>query len=435
MFEQSIAADPNYALAYAGLAETYNVIPSYRAGITSRQAASLADAATRKALELDDSLPEAHLARADFLSFSWKWAEAEQEYRRAIELDPNSATAHYLYAFGLLVPQKKFDQAVEEFRLALSLDPLSPIVNTNYAATLMDAHRYPEALAQFQKTLERDPAFPPSPSQTVATVCRDGRLPNAVIELKKFAGVSGTFSGDAKGFRDLALSAFRKPDEITWVALALSVTGEPKRSLDYLEKALSNQEIEVVLCIRYPSFDPIRSDPRYKALVARMACRSKLCPAWLLLSEASVMTSRVLRLAALLLSLGGGANFSQAPASPVVTIRSAPERPVIEVRGGNEFLNFEMLVRNASGLTLRISQIELSAYDSAHDLVLRKSINTDAFAPSIALIGKQILAPGETLDVFNPFSEFESSPPLTELRYSFCLLRESNDQQRERQSA
>ena len=131
LFQQAIAADPNYALAYAGLGDTYNVIPSYRAGITSRQAALLADAATRKALELDDSLPEAHLARADFLTCTWKWREAEQEYRRAIELDPNSATAHYLYAFSLLVPEKRFDQALEEFHIALALDPLSPIMNTN----------------------------------------------------------------------------------------------------------------------------------------------------------------------------------------------------------------------------------------------------------------------------------------------------------------
>ena len=144
------------------------------------------------------------------------------------------------------------------------------------------------------------------------------------------------------------------------------------------------------------------------------------------------LTSIVLRLAALLLSLGGGAIFCQAPASPVVTIQSAPERPIIEVRGGNQFLNFEMIVRNASALTLRISQIELSVYDSAHQLVLRKSVNTDAFAPSIAVIGSQVLAPGKTLDVFNPFSEFESFVPLTELQYSFCLLRESNEQQRER---
>src|SRR6266567_3313136 len=80
LFQQAIAADPNYALAYAGLADTYNVGPSYRTGVTSRQAGLLADAATRKALELDDSLPEAHLARADFLTFAWKWREAEQEF-------------------------------------------------------------------------------------------------------------------------------------------------------------------------------------------------------------------------------------------------------------------------------------------------------------------------------------------------------------------
>ena len=270
LFQQSIAADPNYALAYAGLADTYNVIPSYGAGINSRQAALLADAATRKALELDDSLPEAHLARADFLSVSWKWAEADQEFRRAIELDPNSATAHYLYAFSLLVPEKKFDQALEEFRVALSLDPLSPIMNTNYAATLMDAHRYPEALAQFQKTLERDPTFGPAHHKLSQLYAVTGNFTDAVSELQKFAGVSGSWNRDAKGFRDLALSAFHKPDQTTWVALALSVTGEPSRALDYLEKAVSDQEIEVVLCIRYPSFDPIRSDPRYKAVVARL---------------------------------------------------------------------------------------------------------------------------------------------------------------------
>src|SRR5258708_31905726 len=116
----------------------------------------MSDAATRKALALDDALTEADLARDGFLTLTWKWREADQEFRRAIELDPNSAAAHYLYAFSLLVPEKRFDQALEEFHIALALDPLSPIMNTNYATTLMDAHRYPEALAQFQKTIERD---------------------------------------------------------------------------------------------------------------------------------------------------------------------------------------------------------------------------------------------------------------------------------------
>jgi eukaryotic-like serine/threonine-protein kinase len=270
LFQQAIAADPNYALAYAGLGETYDVIPSYRAGITSRQAGLLADAATRKALELDDSLPEAHLSRADFLTCAWKWREAEQEYRRAIELDPNSAAAHYLYAFSLLVPEKKFDQALEEFHIALAMDPLSPIMNTNLATTLMDAHRYPEALAQFHKTIERDPAFGPAHHKFSELLAATGDFTNAVSELEKFAPTPGAWSRDAKGFRDLAVSAFSQPEQMTWAALALSVTGDRNRALDYLEKAVSNQEIEVVLCIRYPSFDPIRSDPRYKALMERL---------------------------------------------------------------------------------------------------------------------------------------------------------------------
>jgi serine/threonine protein kinase/tetratricopeptide (TPR) repeat protein len=270
LFQQAIAADPNYALAYAGLGETYNVIPSYRAGITSRQAGSLADAATRKALELDDSLPEAHLARAGFLTFNCKWREAEQEFRRAIELDPNSAAAHYLYAFSFLLPEKRFDQAFEEFHVALALDPLSPIMNTNYAVTLMDAHRYPEALAQFQKTLERDPNFGPAHHKLSHLYAATGDFANAVSELKKFAPAPGAWSGDAKGFRDLALNAFNQPEQNAWVAMALSVTGERNKALDYLEKAVASGEIEVVLCIRYPSFDPLRSDPRYKTLMERL---------------------------------------------------------------------------------------------------------------------------------------------------------------------
>ena len=270
LFQQAIAADPSYALAYAGLGDTYNVIPSYGAGITSRQAGLLADAATRKALELDDSLPEAHLSRAGFLTFSWKWREADQEYRRAIELDPNSAPAHYLYAFSLLVPEKRFDQAFEEFHIALALDPLSPIMNTNYAVLLMDTHRYPEALAQFQKTIERDPTFKPAHHKVSELYAATGDFTNAVSELKKFTTAPGSYSEDAKGFRDLALIAFNQPEQTAWAALALSVTGDRNRALDYLERAVSNQEIEVVLCLRYPSFDPSRSDPRYKALVGRL---------------------------------------------------------------------------------------------------------------------------------------------------------------------
>jgi len=270
LFQQAIAADPNYALAYTGLGDTYNVIPSYGAGITSRQAGLLADEATRKALELDDSLPEAHAARANSLTFVLKWGDAEKEYRRAIELNPNSAAAHYFYAFTFLVPEKRFDQALEEFRLALSLDPLSPIMNTNYATTLMDAHRYPEALAQFRKTLDGDPNFRPAHHKLAQLYAATGDFANAVSELKKFVPTPGSSSPDAKGYRELAQAALSKPDSMTWVALAMSVTGERNKAFDYLDKALSAQEIELVLCVRYPTLDPIRSDRRYATMMRRL---------------------------------------------------------------------------------------------------------------------------------------------------------------------
>ena len=270
LFQQAIAADPNYALAYAGLADTYNVIPSYDAGVSSRQAEVLADEATRKALALDDSLPEAHVARAGALSFSYQWSHAEQEFHRAIELNPNSATAHYLYAITVLVPEKRFDQALDEFRLALALDPLSSITNTNYAATLMDAHRYPEALEQFKKTIQQDPGFPPAHRKLGYMYAATGDFANAVKELQKSVTVPGSWSPDAKGYRELMQAAFTKSDSMTWVAMGMAVTGERDKAFEYLDKALADNEIELVLCIRFPTLDPIRSDPRYKALMQHL---------------------------------------------------------------------------------------------------------------------------------------------------------------------
>ena len=271
LFQQAIAADPNYALAYTGLADTYNVIPSYYSGVSSRQAGMLADEATRKALELDDSLAEAHAARADALTFSYKWGEAEKEFKRAIELNPNSAAAPYFYAFTLLVPEKRFDEAFQEFRVALSLDPLSPIMNTNYAATLSDAHRFPEALAAFQKVLQSDPNFPPAHHKLSLLYAAQGDFAHAVSELQKFVSKPGSWSPDAKGYHELAEAAFSgRTEASTWLAVNASSVGDRDKAFQYLERAYANQEIELILCIRYPTLDPIRSDRRYADLVRRM---------------------------------------------------------------------------------------------------------------------------------------------------------------------
>jgi len=122
----------------------------------------LADEPSRKAVELDDSSSDAHVARGNALATAWKWSAVEPEFRRAIELNPNNANAHYFYAFNYLMPTNHLDEALEQFRLALALDPLAAIVKTNYALTLMDAHKYPEAREQFDQIIESDPRFGPA---------------------------------------------------------------------------------------------------------------------------------------------------------------------------------------------------------------------------------------------------------------------------------
>jgi serine/threonine protein kinase/Tfp pilus assembly protein PilF len=271
LFQQAIAADPNYALAYAGLADTYSVIPSYVTSVTSRQASLLADEASRKSVELDGSLAEAHESRAAALTLAWRWNEAETEFRRALQLSPNNASVHYFYAFLFLVPENRIDEALREFHVALSLDPLSPIVNTNYAATLMDAHRYPEAVAQFQKTLERDPNFTPAHLKLSYLYAATGRFAEANSELQTGSHTAGNFSADAKGYSDLLVQTLKKSGD--WKAdeaVTFVLEGDRDKAFQYLSDAASEQSSEIILVIRFPALDPVRSDPRFVELLGRL---------------------------------------------------------------------------------------------------------------------------------------------------------------------
>jgi TolB-like protein/Tfp pilus assembly protein PilF len=270
LFHQAIAADPNYALAYTGLADTYNVGSSYGIGLKSRQTHLLADEATRKALELDPTLSEAHTARASALAMSWRWSEAEPEYHRALELNPNNANAHYFYGVSYLLPENRIDQALEEFRKALSLDPLSPIINANYATTLMAAHRYPEALAQFQKTLQADPNFPPGHYKLAQYYSATGNFAEAAKEMQKFSFVKGSFSPDAKGYAESVVAHASSDEWFAPIAAAYAAGGNKEKAFEYLEKAYAVQDTELLLLIRYPMFDVLRTDPRYADLMRRV---------------------------------------------------------------------------------------------------------------------------------------------------------------------
>ena len=133
----------------------------------------------------------------------------------------------------------------------------------------MDAHRYPEALEQFQKALKQDPSFMPAHRKFANLYAATGDFSNAVKEMQKAMPGSPPVSEDAKGYRDLAQAGLAK-DLVTWMALAMAATGDREKAFESLDKALADNEIELVLCIRYPSLDPIRSDARYKALMRRL---------------------------------------------------------------------------------------------------------------------------------------------------------------------
>jgi serine/threonine protein kinase/tetratricopeptide (TPR) repeat protein len=273
LFRQAVAADPNYALAWAGLANGYVVASGYGRLIPPNQSLPLADQASQKAVELDDTSSDAHVARANALGTSWKWSAADLEFRRAIELNPNNANAHYFYAFNDLMPTNHLEEALDQFRLALALDPLAPIVRTNYALTLMDAHKYSEAQEQFDQILERDPGFGPALFYLSQMQATQGQWADAVSTLRKGAPPNAflgrSWSPDAKGFAEFmdAVSNGSLPAD---AAVAYSLAGNRDKAFENLEKAYADRDDEITAVIRFPAFDHLKSDPRWPALLLKL---------------------------------------------------------------------------------------------------------------------------------------------------------------------
>ncbi len=273
LFREAVAADPNYALAWAGLSTSYIVAAGYGRLIPPAQSLTLADQASRKAVELDDASSEAHVARANALGAAWKWSQADPEFRRAIDLNPNNSNAHYFYAFNDLMPTNHLDQALDQFRLALALDPLASIVKTNYALTLMDARKFSEAQEQFDQILERDPSFGPALFYLSQFQAIQGKWADAVSNLRKSGPGEGpsarSWSLDAKGYAEFmnAIGGGTLPAN---AAVAYALAGNRDKAFENLEKAYSDRDDELTAVIRFPAFDQLKSDPRWPALLHKL---------------------------------------------------------------------------------------------------------------------------------------------------------------------
>jgi len=286
-FEQAIAEDPRFALAYAGLADAYVLLSGYSAA-SPNESLPKAKAAALKALEIDSRLGPAHacLAMALF-AHDLNFPDANREFRRAIELSPNYATAHQWYGqCGLLVLGRS-DDAVAEAKRALDLDPLSIIINADLGNTLFSAHRYDEAIEQLRKTVEMEPDFYYAHWNLGQALEMKGLIKEAQAEYEKAISLDDdpvplALLGHLHarlGKRNEALTilerlrAMQKERYVSSYNFALIHLGlgQKEEALSFLEKAYEERDGYNIAFIRAdPFLDPLRGHPRFEALVQKI---------------------------------------------------------------------------------------------------------------------------------------------------------------------
>jgi eukaryotic-like serine/threonine-protein kinase len=281
--ERAVAKDPKYAVAYAALASSYHLLPELTS-VPASEAFPKARTAALKALELDDSLAEAHTALGNVKEdYDWDWSGAEKEYKRAIELNPGYEIAHAWYS-NLLLELGRLPEAIAEANIAQQLDPLSAFTNDNLAAMLYYAGEYDKAIQQCYKTLEIDPASHQAHRHLGQIYIQKRLYPEAILELKKAVELS---PGSTEALADLGyvLGISGKKEEARQMLLELqdsfqprSVSsyhlaiiyaglGERELALQSLRKAVDNRSPGVVHLKVSPLFQDLRSDPRFEDLL------------------------------------------------------------------------------------------------------------------------------------------------------------------------
>jgi len=289
-FNQAVAKDPNYALAYAGLADSYMLLPNY-GGTSARESIAPARSAITKALALDDSLAEAHASLGLLDTLELRLERAVGDFERAIELKPNYATAHHWLMLGQL-SLGRFDQAIAEGKRAIELDPLSLIINADYAWAYACAHRFDEAEKQARKTLEIDPRFFLAHYYLGGILQRKGRLDEAIPEFQKSVELNDdaysiAMLGQAyarNGQKDEAqkiLSRLTDEAKSRYVAPYASAVlylglGDKERALAELERAYQTGDNNYLFVLKVdPMTDELRGDPRFEALVQKITAPKK----------------------------------------------------------------------------------------------------------------------------------------------------------------
>jgi TolB-like protein/tetratricopeptide (TPR) repeat protein len=285
-FNQAIVADPKYALAYVGLADSYVLMPFYGAG-TPQDCYPKARAAAQKALELDDSLAEAHTSLGQVFCYHLDFPQAVPEFERAIELNPNYATAHQWYGSSALTSLGRFDQAIAQVKRAMALDPLSLVINSDLGSSCYRARRFREAVNQLRKTVDLDPGFYYAHWNLGSALRANGDLRGAIEEYEKARALSDDSSMlgllanayAAAGRKDEAIKIRDDLENISKqryvsaysVALVYLGLGDKDEALRRLEQAYDDRAGDSLRFVRVdPLLDPLRGDPRFEALAEKI---------------------------------------------------------------------------------------------------------------------------------------------------------------------
>jgi eukaryotic-like serine/threonine-protein kinase len=285
-FNQAVEKDPNYALAYSGVAESYVLFTMYSIALPN-DCMPKAKAAALRANEIDDSLAETHTALGIYYStFAWNQPAAEKEFRRAIELDPNYAGAHQQFAIECLTSLGRFDEAIAEGRRAVELDPLSLVIRADYAI-LLRIKRSDEAIQQLNHALELDPNFWVAHWYLGIIYYGDGQYERAIAEHRKALAIekepwitalliqslakAGKRNEAFELLPGLQADIARSSVAGSSLAIAYAALGEKDNAFSLLEAAVADRSIRPGFLAANPIWNDLSGDPRWAALVQKLA--------------------------------------------------------------------------------------------------------------------------------------------------------------------
>jgi TolB-like protein/Tfp pilus assembly protein PilF len=283
-FKSATDKDPNFALAYSGLADCYSLLPEY-AGIPVDESVQKAKAFAERAIKIDDQLAEGHASLGQVYKASWQWAEAEREYRRAIEVNPNYATSYHWYAH-LLRNLGRYDEAAETIMRGHQVDPLSSVISVNVAEIYRFQGKHQAAIDTSLKVIEIDPNFAYAYVNLGLAYLSLGRNSEAIANLEKGAELSNragfALSNLGYGYgavgkraeasvviRELEERYARKESAAVFVAGVYAGIGDKDKAFEWLEKGFQNKDDFGFFRWRV-HFESLRDDPRFADLLKRM---------------------------------------------------------------------------------------------------------------------------------------------------------------------